>query len=177
MEDARENKKELWLLFQDIKRAFDSVDPTILIKSMRRIKIPEQIVSIIEDIAVHRTAQGATEHGFTNSYEVQRGVDQGDSISPLLWCIFYDPLICEIESLNIGYTMKIEWNTNLAKKTTASLVSEISSLAYMDDTVWITDSAEHMQQLTRVVESFFDLSLITVNASKSDLIVINSNKT
>ena len=44
----------------------------------------------------------------------------------------------------------------------------------MDDTVWIADTKEYMQQITRVAESFFDLNLITVNSSKSDLIVINS---
>lgn len=27
MEDAKENNKELWIILQDMKRAFDSVDP------------------------------------------------------------------------------------------------------------------------------------------------------
>jgi hypothetical protein len=75
MEDARAQKKELWLLFQDIKRAFDSVDSKILIKSMERLRIPDNIIDIIADIAMHRTAQGITEYGLTDSYEVQRGVD------------------------------------------------------------------------------------------------------
>ena len=72
------------------------------------------------------------------------------------------------------YNIQVTWNVNLAKKTTNKLSNQTSSLAYMDDTVWIADTKEHMQQITRVAESFFDLNLITVNSSKSDLIVINS---
>src|SRR4051812_14798447 len=51
---------------------------------------------------------------------------------------------------------------------------QTSSLAYMDDTVWIANTKEHMQQMTKVAESFFELNLITINTSKSDLIVLNS---
>jgi ribonuclease HI len=177
MEDAREQNKELWLLFQDIRRAFDSVDSSMLIKSMERIRIPENIIKIIEDIAMNRMARGITEYGDTEPYEVQRGVDQGDSISPLLWCIFYDPLLCEIASLKMGYKMECEWDIDLAKKSTNMMSNHTSSLAYMDDTVWISDNKEHMQQIIRVAESFFNINLITVNASKSDLIVINSKNT
>jgi hypothetical protein len=77
----------------------------------------------------------------------------------------------------MGYEMKSEWDIDLAKKSTNMISNHTSSLAYMDDTVWISDNKEHMQQIIEVAEFFFDINLITVNASKSDLIVINSAST
>src|SRR4051812_17098785 len=41
MEDAREKKKELWLLFLDISKAYDSMSIYMLEKALSRIKIPD----------------------------------------------------------------------------------------------------------------------------------------
>ncbi|RHZ74829.1 hypothetical protein Glove_219g90 [Diversispora epigaea] len=75
-------------------------------------------------------------------------------------------------------------------KTMGHLQSHISSLAYMDDTVWIANSKEQMQKLIKVAKSFFDLILIIlsqgqisfddmyiVNAAKLDLLILNSKNT
>jgi hypothetical protein len=51
--------------------------------------------------------------GLTNPYKVQDGIDQGDTISPLLWRIFYDPLLQEVEDKCKGYQMKTTWIDNL----------------------------------------------------------------
>ncbi|CAG8818363.1 9346_t:CDS:2, partial [Dentiscutata erythropus] len=52
----------------------------------------------------------------------------------------------------------------------------ISSLAYMDDTVWITQNKQQMQEILEIVQEFFDINKITVNASKSELILVNGHK-
>ena len=50
MEEAREEKKELWLLFQDISKAFDSVNNEMMITAMKRLKISKNIIEIIRNI-------------------------------------------------------------------------------------------------------------------------------
>jgi len=47
IEDAKESNKELWLVFQDMKKAFDSVSLTALRAAMKRIKLPEITIKII----------------------------------------------------------------------------------------------------------------------------------
>ena len=47
IEDAKENKKELWLLLQDMKKAFDSVSLEALKAAMKRIKLPELTIGLI----------------------------------------------------------------------------------------------------------------------------------
>src|SRR6185437_14042047 len=38
-----------------------------------------------------------TNLGQTKAYEVEDGLDQGGTMSPLLWRIYYDPLIAKID--------------------------------------------------------------------------------
>src|SRR6185295_7780076 len=47
MEDAKESNRELWLVFQDMKKAFDSVSLTALKTAMERIKLPEITIRLI----------------------------------------------------------------------------------------------------------------------------------
>ena len=49
MEEAREKSKEVWILLQDMSKAYDLVNRENLWKAMRRIKIPDQFIKIIEN--------------------------------------------------------------------------------------------------------------------------------
>ena len=81
----------LWILSQDISKAFDSMDLNMLNLAMKRIKLPELFRKLILNLFTNRTNQILTCHGPTNSYKVLVGVDQGEIISPLLWVIYLDP--------------------------------------------------------------------------------------
>jgi hypothetical protein len=126
MEDARESKKELWILMQDMSKAYDLVNRDNLAKALKRIKLPDKFVDFISNSLNNRTNKIITEFGFTEKYKVGNGIDQGEIMSPLLWIIYYDPLFAKIESIrneeNIGYN--INWKENKIN---------ITDLAYMDD--------------------------------------------
>ncbi|RHZ49272.1 hypothetical protein Glove_526g9 [Diversispora epigaea] len=50
MEDARANEKELWVMFQDMSKAFDSVNTDSLQAALKRIKIPEQFIKLMGNL-------------------------------------------------------------------------------------------------------------------------------
>jgi len=84
MEEARENKKELWILLQDMSKAYDLVNRNNLWKAMRRIKIPENFIKIIEHSLKDRMNRIITDVGLTKEYKMENGIDQGEIISPIL---------------------------------------------------------------------------------------------
>ena len=49
IEDARENKKELWLIFQDMLKVYDYINRKNLSKSLERIKLPSKFIEIIKN--------------------------------------------------------------------------------------------------------------------------------
>src|SRR6266536_576585 len=110
MEDARETGKPLWLISQDMAKAFDSVGMLPLEKALNRIKIPVNIKDFILDIYKNRSIKIITSYGLTEAFVAGDGIDQGEAISPLIWRIFYNPLLHRIqEDTTLGYEMKINW--------------------------------------------------------------------
>jgi hypothetical protein len=84
MEDAHENNQEAWIFSQDISKAFDSINKNMLIKALVRIKIPTIIIDIITNTLSNRENKVIILHSMTDPYQVHDGIDQGDTISPLL---------------------------------------------------------------------------------------------
>jgi hypothetical protein len=99
---------------------------------------------------------------------VQDGIDQGETFSPLLWRIYYDPLIHHIDTTYKGYCL----NTH-THHTTLSIHTSV--VAYMDDTIWIAKNKQELQDILKTVNSFLSYANIKVNPSKSTLITNNSD--
>ena len=104
LEDARQKNNELWILFQDMHKVFDSVSLEILKKSLERIKLLKNAVSFILSLYKKRRIKVITNFSLTREFEAKDGLDQGEVISPLAWHIFYDPLLCIVlKTKNLGY--------------------------------------------------------------------------
>src|SRR2546423_10435348 len=97
IEDAREKDKEIWILFQDLSKAYDRVNIHMLYKVLKRLKIPQSFCNIIQNLFTNRKNRIFTAVGLTDEYDVLIGIDQGEVISPLLWCIYYDPLLTKVQ--------------------------------------------------------------------------------
>ena len=79
----------------------------------------------------------------TDDIKIQSGIFQGDSLSPLLFCIC---LIALTEQLN-------RLNTGCEEHTTKT---KISHLLYMDDLKLIAKSEEELQKQIQTVKTFSD---------------------
>ena len=89
LEDATQHKnKEVWLVLQDMKKAYDSVGWEAIHTSLTRIKMNQSYINILKDLHENRTTSIITAHGYTEPYKVQDGLDQGETHSPILWRIF-----------------------------------------------------------------------------------------
>jgi len=72
---------------------------------MMRIKLLPFCIDFILDFFIQQKNAIFTADSITDYYNVKIGIDQGKIISPLLWCIYFDPLLCEINDLGYGYTL------------------------------------------------------------------------
>src|SRR6266542_6341981 len=54
LKDAKEHKKSVWILLQDLSKAYDRVDLTILRRVMEQVKISSSCISFILDFFTHR---------------------------------------------------------------------------------------------------------------------------
>src|SRR5436190_16889661 len=72
LEDVRENKKELWLLFQDMSKAYDRVNRNYLFKALERINIPAKFIKLVENSLLRRTNKIITSVGYTGEYIMKK---------------------------------------------------------------------------------------------------------
>ena len=94
-----------------------------------------------------------------------------------MWRIFYDSLLCQIDSLNniVGYTIKLNNRDFLAPKLPTHNNLSISNMAFVDDTVWIANSRRHLQLIFTTANQFFNMCDIQINTAKTDIINLNPN--
>ncbi|GBC13545.2 RNA-directed DNA polymerase from mobile element jockey-like [Rhizophagus irregularis DAOM 181602=DAOM 197198] len=175
IEDARENSKELWVLTQDMKKAFDSVGLKVLKRAMLCIDIPASLVEWIIALFKHRHLKVATAYGLSDGFTGNDGIDQGDALFPLLWRIFYDPLLIRIQQIkNSRYEMKVTWPNDINDPITWTQYRlQVPVCAYMDDTIFLESSRFRMQNIVDIANEFYIINDIDINAKKSELIIIN----
>jgi len=141
IEDAKANNKELWIMTQDMAKAFDSISMESLEMSLNRIGIPTTLKTWIINLYRNRSMRIITSYGLTKPFTAGDGVDQGDALSPLLWRIFYDPMLVAVQSQNDrdpGYHMSCTWPDNVNDPTTwTQYETSVPIMCYMDDTVFM----------------------------------------
>src|SRR5687768_3207660 len=102
---------------------------------MERLRIPFGYINIIMKLFISRLNRIFTAHGNTDPYIVVSDIDQGEVISPLLWYIYYDPLLCRIQESPHGYKMSGKWQPDARLSATICISTMIPALAFMNDTL------------------------------------------
>ncbi|GBC08516.1 hypothetical protein RclHR1_08180010 [Rhizophagus clarus] len=139
--DANCTNSSLWILSQDISKAFDSVHLTMLKFALERIRLPASSVKLILSLFMNRSNWVFTAHGDTPSYQVRIGIDQGEVISPLLW-------------------MPLTGASDLV----------INNLVFMDDSTLISSSKARLEHMLSITEEFYALNNTSANHHKYVLI-------
>ncbi|CAB4426971.1 unnamed protein product [Rhizophagus irregularis] len=168
------SSQELWILSQDISKAFDSIDLRMLRLAFNRLRFPDKLSNFIISLFTNRKNRIFTPYGPTSFYNVLIGIDQGEVISPLLWTIYFDPLLTELSESAISPYL---WSSHIPMNILAlndcerqNLVVPITQLTYMDDSTLFSSSLDGLQQLLSIARDFYFLNNITANFSKYELV-------
>jgi len=109
MQDALSNKKPLMATFIDLKNAFGSVSHRLIFDMLRAVKVPTFFLDYIFSFYSQLLVTVMSDYWKTAPIPFQRGVFQGDTLSPMIFLLVFNPLLQLADSLNhpCGYTFQL----------------------------------------------------------------------
>ena len=151
LEDCKRRGRNLSMACIDYRKAFDSVPHSWIKRCMELYKVSDNVRSFLEKQMSKWETDITLQHENGSiklpGVKIQRGIYQGDSLSPLLFCMTIDPLSKILKKQNIGY--------NLGKVRGERTAQElICHLLFMDDLKLYADSDEHLNTLVQTVHNF-----------------------
>ena len=164
MRVAKKSKKDFYALLLDLKAAYDSVPHHKLWKLLRHVGISEQIVKYLERLYGGAVLYVETKEFKTRSMPYNRGVMQGDTLSPLLFTIYFMVIIRAGERSNKerGFFVKNQYQHHLK--------------AFADDLNVVDRSLENLRESWRLLKEGLDWCELQVNATKSRILIFHKGE-
>ena len=151
----RMDNKETFLTFFDLRKAYDTVWQEALWYKMAKLGIKGKTLKFIMCAYAQSSSSIRTKYGFTDSFQVTRGVRQGCPASPTLFNIYIDDILDDIPE-----EMEVEVTLNQEEYMTKT------GLMFADDLVTLTNSEEHTKLMCEHVNNWCKKWRMSVNASK-----------
>jgi hypothetical protein len=148
MEQARKNNRNICTAFIDYKKAYDSVPHSWLIKILKIYKINLDLINFLSHVMTFwKTTLNLSINNTklkSEPIQIKRGIYQGDSLSPLWFCLAINPLTNLLNSTGYGFNIRLN-NTTLSK---------LNHLLYMDDIKLYVSKKNHILSLLTITENF-----------------------
>lgn len=149
--NAKCNNKELYCLFIDYAKAFDSVEHWVIEKILNHINIGKLGTAVMETLKNGITCI-ETGQGWTDPINFFRGTKQGDIISPIIFVLFIAPLL---------------WTLDKSKKSYNILTENIPALAIADDIAILSDNRQNIEYLYSLIEHYSRITGMDIKPGKS----------
>ncbi|XP_045770460.1 uncharacterized protein LOC123870988 [Maniola jurtina] len=145
-QQVRRNRKNLVAAWIDYKKAYDSVPHTWLMEIMRLYKVDATLCSFLDScmsqwMTVLRQPGGDEFFESAEPIRIKRGIFQGDSLSPLWFCLALNPLSTLLKDSGLGYRLRKGGEV-------------ISHLLYMDDLKLYASKRTDLVKLLKITQNF-----------------------
>lgn len=152
-EKCREQCKDLYTVFIDLTKAFDSVSREGLWEVLRKLGCPVKFVNIIKSFHTDMKVRVLDQSSFSEPFTVTNGVKQGCVLAPTLFSILFAVMIRNAfreESAGVYLRYRTDggiFNPRRLQAKTKTLHTVIRELLFADDCAIMAHTAEHIQQL------------------------------
>lgn len=134
---------------------------SLLWQKLSHLGVSSKIIQVIKGLYDHASLRVRSEGRFTEKIDITEGVLQGESLSPTLFLLFLSDI--EVYLRERGH----------AGPSIDSL-HDVLCLLFADDLVLLSSFEIHMFHLLKDLESYFLANHLTINVSKTKLIVFRS---
>ena len=160
--DCKNRHTNLSMAWIDYKKAYDSVPHSWILQCLKLYKVNEKIQDVISHSMNLWKTTLTLEKKEIDEIQINRGIFQGDALSPLLFCMAINPL---------SHILRKEGKEYITKNG-----SKVNHLLYMDDLKLYSKKEEGINALIRTVKIFSDDIQMKFGYAKCARLIINRGK-
>ena len=155
---VKKNKKKLYAVFIDFKKAYDTVNRELLFKKLKSLGINGLFMRNI--MSLYRTTEYAIKlkNGHTRAIQSNLGLKQGCPLSPMLFNLYID----DIKNIFDDKCDPVDIQD-----------TKINHFLYADDLVILSESKTGLQRCLDKASNFAKTKLLTISVKKSKTMVFN----
>jgi hypothetical protein len=167
IQEARKKRRDIRIMQVDLKAAFTTVPHALIMETLQRFGIHAGIQQYIARLYGNTRLYVKTGEFCTDDVKVERGVLQGDTLSPLLFIMSFAPVLEKLKQT------AMESSKGSHTKARAYVLGEragdrslLHTLAYADDLTIITSNETDMYLQTEGMQQMVQNLGMTVNVKK-----------
>ena len=154
------SKRILYLCFLDLRKAFDTVTRNLLFHKLARAGVRGKILRVIQNLFSQNKANVLVDGFLSPDFSINRGVLQGSKLGPILFNLFINDLLDELNRSDHGATIG---------------PVHIAALGFADDIVLVSENPLKLQNLLNICHSWAQKNRMTFNTSKCKVLILNGS--
>ena len=157
------------LTFIDFKKAFDSVHRSYLLDTLVEFEVPEYLIMAVMSLYRDSTVQVVTKDGLTDKIPVDRGVLQGDTLSPYLFIMVMDRVLKRAQ-------LDPTWGYHLRGRRSSrdATVITVTELAFADDITFVANTFMHSARMLNALAASGREAGLEINVDKTKVLVLGA---
>ena len=151
-------KRTLYFCFLDLKKAFDTVPRNILFRKLYKAGIRGKYLRVIQNLFSSNPANVVVDRFLSPEFVINRGVLQGSKLGPVLFNLFINDLLQELNDIDLGAKIG---------------PIHIPVLGFADDIVLISDNPKKLQKLIDICHRWSLKNKMSFNSSKCKVMIFD----
>ena len=160
IEKRKKEKKNTYIAFLDIEKAYDSLNRELLWALMKKVGLKSKVIKAIKSLYNESRTTFKIGNIVTDWVESNRGVKQGCVLSPLIFALFMEELTTRVKALDVGVNIR---------------GSKLSILLFADDVILVAESEEDLKKMLVTVGEFEKETYIRFSKEKSQIKIVKGN--
>ena len=156
---SKQQEENSFLLFLDQEKAFDRISHDFVKDALTSFNFSSNFIKIISNLYENQQAIILFNNAISTSFQLQRGVRQGDPLSLLLYIIAFELFLKRINTTLKGIRIKDLY---------------IKTRAFADDIVIVLDNKDQ-PIFSKLLKDFEEQAGAKINIKKFNLLVLGKN--